>query len=87
MVLTHPSPGLSQTPFADAPIGRQDILEKPSSKEDNLRMLLDLNGGVCEVVTGISVGAQNSLIIGYGTVLTESDLVYPVLEAPGYKIK
>ncbi|KAI0077807.1 Maf/Ham1 [Panus rudis PR-1116 ss-1] len=68
VVLTHPSPGLSTTPFADAPMGRQDILEKPLDKDDNLRMLLDLNGGVCEVVTGVS-------------------LVYPVLEAPGYKIK
>jgi len=34
---------------------RQELLEKPSSKEDNLRMLLDLNGGVCEVVTGVSL--------------------------------
>lgn len=42
--------------FADAPMTRQDILEKPSSKEDNMRMLLDMNGGVCEVVTGISLG-------------------------------
>ncbi|KAJ3525939.1 hypothetical protein NM688_g8327 [Phlebia brevispora] len=68
VVLTHPSPNLSQTPFADSHMGRQDILEKPDSKADNLRMLLDLNGGVCEVTTGVSV-------------------VYPVLEAPGYKIK
>ncbi|KAI0791223.1 Maf/Ham1 [Abortiporus biennis] len=68
VVLTHPSPSLSQTPFADAPSGPQEILEKPVDKEDNLRMLLDLNGGVCEVVTGVSV-------------------IYPVLEAPGYKIK
>lgn len=35
----------------------QELLEKPTSKEDNLRMLLDLNGGVCEVVTGLVVGA------------------------------
>ena len=35
----------------------QELLEKPSSKEHNLRMLLDLNGGVCEVVTGLVVGA------------------------------
>ncbi|PSS34034.1 hypothetical protein EW026_g1045 [Hermanssonia centrifuga] len=68
VVLTHPLPGISSTPFAIAPNARQDILEKPTSKEDNLRMLLDLNGAVCEVVTGISI-------------------VYPVLEAPGYKIK
>ncbi|KAG2341170.1 Maf Ham1 [Suillus weaverae] len=34
---------------------RQELLEKPSSKEDNMRMLMDLNGGVCEVVTGVSL--------------------------------
>ncbi|KAG2115005.1 Maf Ham1 [Suillus clintonianus] len=34
---------------------RQELLEKPSSKEDNMRMLKDLNGGVCEVVTGVSL--------------------------------
>ncbi|KAH9838732.1 Maf/Ham1 [Rhodofomes roseus] len=67
VVLTHPSPGLSSMP-ADIPLGLQDLLEKPADKADNYRMLLDLNGGMCEVVTGVSV-------------------VYPVLEAPGYKIK
>jgi septum formation protein len=34
----------------------QQILEKPDSKVENLRMLLDLNGKVCEVVTGVSLG-------------------------------
>ncbi|KAG1851490.1 Maf Ham1 [Suillus tomentosus] len=34
---------------------RQELLEKPSSKEDNMRMLMDLNGSVCEVVTGVSL--------------------------------
>lgn len=33
----------------------QELLEKPTDKDDNLRMLLDLNGGVCEVVTGVSL--------------------------------
>ncbi|KAG0705776.1 Maf Ham1 [Suillus ampliporus] len=32
---------------------RQELLEKPSSKADNMRMLMDLNEGVCEVVTGV----------------------------------
>lgn len=31
------------------------ILEKPETKQENLRMLLELNGGSCEVVTGVSV--------------------------------
>lgn len=68
VVLTHQMPGLSSMQYADAPPEPQDVLEKPHSKEDNMRMLLDLNGGVCEVVTGVTV-------------------VFPVLEAPGYKMK
>ncbi|OJT15086.1 N-acetylserotonin O-methyltransferase-like protein [Trametes pubescens] len=69
VVLTHPMPGLSSIPrFADEAPFPQDILEKPIDKDDNMRMLLDFNGGVCEVVTGVSI-------------------VFPVLEAPGYKIK
>ncbi|CCL99930.1 uncharacterized protein FIBRA_01955 [Fibroporia radiculosa] len=68
VVLTHPMPGLTSFAPQDIPLTPQDLLEKPISKADNMRMLLDVNGGVCEVVTGVSV-------------------VYPVLEAPGYKIK
>jgi septum formation protein len=41
----------SRMPSSDG----QEILEKPADAEDNLRMLLDLNGRVCEVVTGVSV--------------------------------
>ena len=50
----------SQSQFADQIGGPdpQDILEKPLDKEDNMRMLLDLNGGRCEVVTGVTVGAS-----------------------------
>jgi hypothetical protein len=36
---------------------RPDVLEKPMDKEDQRRMLLDLNGRVCEVVTGVTIGA------------------------------
>ncbi|TCD61346.1 hypothetical protein EIP91_008573 [Steccherinum ochraceum] len=67
VVLTHPAPNVMGG-FEEQDKGPQEILEKPETQEDNYRMLLDLNGGICEVVTGIS-------------------LVYPVLEAPGYKIK
>ena len=42
------------------PQERPEILEKPISKADNLRMLLDLNGASCEVVTGVSLGASSS---------------------------
>lgn len=39
------------------PQDRPEILEKPTSKADNMRMLLDLQGAACEVVTGVSLGA------------------------------
>ena len=55
MVLTHQAPPTSDVApsvFAD---DMPDIFEKPRSKDDNLRMLLDLNGASCEVVTGVSV--------------------------------
>ncbi|TFK50153.1 Maf/Ham1 [Heliocybe sulcata] len=52
IVLSHISGPTSDFSYAQA---RQDILEKPESGEDHLRMLLDLNGGMCEVVTGVSL--------------------------------
>jgi len=67
VVLTHAPPTLSSTPYSELPGFRPELLEKPTSRDDNLRMLLDLNGGRCEVITGVSI-------------------VFPVLEAPGYKI-
>ena len=59
MVLTHApeaSSNISQSVFTSA-LGPtpQEILEKPRDKADNLRMLMDLNGSVCEVVTGVTV--------------------------------
>ena len=56
MVLTHAQPITSDVSYTILPGTQQELLEKPTSKEDNLRMLLDLNGGVCEVVTGVAVG-------------------------------
>ncbi|KAF7365235.1 CS domain-containing protein [Mycena venus] len=55
VVLTHALPSTTQTSFEMLPSIKQELLEKPESKEDNFRMLLDLNGGVCEVVTGLVV--------------------------------
>lgn len=55
-MLTHPQPVTSDTSYSMLPAVNQELLEKPSSKEDNLRMLLDMNGSVCEVVTGVVVG-------------------------------
>ncbi|KAI6016750.1 Maf Ham1 [Pisolithus marmoratus] len=52
VVLTHALP----TTTLEMETGtRQELLEKPTSKTDNLRMLLDLNGNVCEVVSGVSL--------------------------------
>lgn len=69
----------------------QELLEKPLDKTDNLRMLLDMNGGICEVVTGVTVGAFHNTPMPYTDDAQADPLcapaVYPVLEAPGYKIK
>ena len=47
----------SNTSYSMLPAMNQELLEKkPSSKEDNLRMLLDMNGNVCDVVTGVVIG-------------------------------
>jgi len=55
VVLTHIETGGFGGDSSLLPQSRPDILEKPTSKDDNLRMLLDLNGGVCEVVTGVTL--------------------------------
>lgn len=55
IVLTHPTPAISTTSAALFPVV-PELLEKPDSKADNLRMLLELNGLACEVVTGVALG-------------------------------
>jgi len=55
VVLTHAQPVTSDVAYSELPGVHQDLLEKPDNKEDNLRMLQELNGTVCEVVTGISL--------------------------------
>jgi len=86
VVLTHPQPLSSDVSYDLQPTIHQELLEKPASKEDNLRMLLDLNGSVCEVVTGVVVGRFNLPNSGYEYLLKRS-LVYPTITAPGYAIK
>jgi hypothetical protein len=56
VVLTHAQPVTSDVAYSELPGVHQDLLEKPDNKEDNLRMLQELNGTVCEVVTGVSLG-------------------------------
>lgn len=68
---------------------RQELLEKPISKADHLRMLQDLNGNVCEVVTGVSLGEPLVYVSRTRGPLDRMVflflvLVYPVLTAPGY---
>ncbi|KIM39188.1 hypothetical protein M413DRAFT_447151 [Hebeloma cylindrosporum] len=65
VVLTHPQPVTSDTSYSMLPAANQELLEKPSSKEDNLRMLLDMNGNVCEVVTGVVVAYPILTAPGY----------------------
>lgn len=55
VVLTHALPSTT----LEMEMGtRQEVLEKPTSKADHLRMLQDLNGNVCEVVTGMTLGER-----------------------------
>lgn len=56
VVLTHAQPVTSDVAYSELPGVQQELLEKPENKEDNLRMLQELNGTVCEVVTGVSLG-------------------------------
>ncbi|KAJ7651306.1 inosine triphosphate pyrophosphatase-like protein [Roridomyces roridus] len=77
VVLTHAQPSTEQTSFSLLPGVTQELLEKPSSKDDNRRMLLDLNGGVCEVVTGLVVVYPILTSPGYMTrSIDERSLVY-----------
>jgi septum formation protein len=56
VVLSHAGQSFtSQAAYSTLPDISQELIEKPRDKDDNLRMLMDLNGGVCEVVTGVSL--------------------------------
>jgi hypothetical protein len=59
VVLTHAQPVSSDIAYSELPGVHQELLEKPVDREDNLRMLQDLNGNVCEVVTGVSLGERH----------------------------
>ncbi|KAG5351746.1 hypothetical protein C0989_005043 [Termitomyces sp. Mn162] len=65
VVLTHAQPSTSDVSYSVLPRYNQELLEKPISKEDNLRMLLDINGGVCEVVTGVVVDNPRHVVEAY----------------------
>jgi septum formation protein len=63
VVLSHHVTPTTTTHHSEVPDKRPDILEKPQNKADNLRMLMELNGGACEVVTGVTVGKSAFSII------------------------
>ncbi|KAK7056715.1 hypothetical protein VNI00_002432 [Paramarasmius palmivorus] len=77
VVLTHAQPSTSQVGYSVLPEITQELLEKPRDKEDNLRMLMDLNGSVCEVVTGLTLVYPVLQAPGYGMrSIDERSLVY-----------
>lgn len=43
-----------------------EILEKPVSKDDQLRMLQNMSGADCEIVTGVSIGEPTTTLAGEG---------------------
>ncbi|EIN03926.1 Maf/Ham1 [Punctularia strigosozonata HHB-11173 SS5] len=76
VVFTHAPPSTSDATYG-TDSGPQDLLEKPTSKEDNMRMLLDLNGGICEVVTGVTLVYPTLVAPGYDIKsIDERSLVY-----------
>ncbi|TFK61954.1 Maf/Ham1, partial [Pluteus cervinus] len=74
VVFTHAQPLTSEISYSMLPGAAQELLEKPKDKEDNLRMLLDMNGQVCEVVTGLSVAYPVLTAPGYN--IKHRTLVY-----------
>ncbi|KIJ13514.1 hypothetical protein PAXINDRAFT_170401, partial [Paxillus involutus ATCC 200175] len=80
VVLTHVLPS---TTLEIETGTRQELLEKPISKEDNLCMLQDLNGSVCEVVTGVSLVYPILTAPGYAVKeMDEQSLVYLIGSPP-----
>lgn len=65
---------------------RSQVLEKPADKEDQTRMLELMSGKECEVITGVTIG-QSSVEFagrsGFGLIV----IVYPAVDAPGYKLE
>ncbi|KAJ8080685.1 hypothetical protein AAF712_008388 [Marasmius tenuissimus] len=77
VVLTHAQPSTTQTGYNVLPDMAQELLEKPLDKADNLRMLMDLNGSVCEVVTGVTLVYPVLQAPGYAIrSIDERSLVY-----------
>ena len=87
VVLTHTTHAVSNVDPSLLPQERPEVLEKPISKADNLRMLLDLNGSACEVVTGVTLGTNIPVNFRLYAAKLIYEPVYPILTAPGYEIR
>jgi septum formation protein len=90
VVLTHAQPVSSDIAYSELPAMKQELLEKPENKADNLRMLQDLNGSVCEVVTGVSLGEWHPDPIrapGSDPLTLSLLTVFPVITSPGFSIR
>ena len=73
IVLAHPISPVPKVQSTADLLNRPEILEKPGSKAETLRMLLELNGKVCEVVTGVTLGAYCA-----GEIQSEGDVANSV---------
>jgi len=87
VVLSHHISAVSSTHHSVLAGQRPDILEKPQSKADNLRMLLELNGGACEVVTGITLVYPIVTAPGYAIKSMEERTVVHFAENPVHVLK
>ncbi|KAF8588236.1 Maf-like protein [Ramaria rubella] len=87
VVLSHHTPSISSTHADALPQTRPDILEKPQSKAENLRMLLELNGGTCEVVTGVTLVYPIVTAPGYAIKSIEERTVVYFAENPVYLLE
>ncbi|EJD41891.1 Maf/Ham1 [Auricularia subglabra TFB-10046 SS5] len=82
IVLAHPVPPTRHVDSSADLNAQPEVLEKPNSKTDNLRMLLDLNGKVCEVVTGVTVVYPILTAPGYGVKSMEERTLVHFAENP-----
>ncbi|KAJ3746917.1 Maf-like protein-domain-containing protein, partial [Lentinula raphanica] len=66
-----------QTDYTFLPSVGQELLEKPKDEEDNLRMIMDLNAQLCEVVIGVTIAYPILAAPGYALhSIDERSLIY-----------
>ncbi|TDL25548.1 Maf/Ham1 [Rickenella mellea] len=87
VVLSHPTAPSATSDFTPQSDVRPEVLEKPTSKADNLRMLLDLNGGICEVVTGVSIVYPIITAPGYSIKSIDERTLVHFADSPTYLLE